>query len=70
MTESLLLTRDACIAKIWAPESRPAPRTFEAWKKRRVVPYVKIGRLCFYSEAAVREAIATRCSINVRKTAA
>lgn len=69
MTNAQLLSRDACIALIFAPESRPSPRTWEAWKARRMIPYTKLGRLCYYDAEAVRNALATRFSVNSRPTA-
>jgi hypothetical protein len=69
MTENTkLLGRDACIDAIFSPDARPSPRTFEAWKKRKIIPYVKLGGLCYYSETAVRAAVA-RFSINTRAAA-
>ena len=70
MSPIQLISRDACMAAIFTPESRPCVRTWEVWKARRMIPYVKLGRLVYYNEAAVREALSTRFSVNVKGAAA
>jgi hypothetical protein len=52
-----LMGRDSVIAAIFDPESAPSPRTWETWKKRRIVPVVRIGRLCYYDPEAVRTSL-------------
>ena len=61
---SKLVNRDGCIAALFGEESAPSVRTWDTWKKRRLIPFVKLGRLCFYDVAAVRDAIAKRLSVS------
>lgn len=56
-TPSRFVAEETCIASLFDPDARPALRTWRKWKKRRVVPFVKIGRLTFYDVEAVRAAL-------------
>ena len=46
-----------CFAVLFAESVRPAERTVRKWKKRRIFPFVRIGRLTFCDPQAVRAAI-------------
>jgi hypothetical protein len=67
-TKSELLRRDACIAEIFPEGSRPSIRTFESWKAKRMFPFVRLGRLCFFDPVAVRAALTKRFTIEARAT--
>jgi hypothetical protein len=58
-----LLTQSECIQEIFSEGSRPCARTWISWKKRRVVPFVRIGRLHFYDPEAVRAALASKFTV-------
>jgi len=49
--------------------SRPSLRWLRLQQKRKVVPYIKIGRLVRYDPARVREILARRFTVNVDITA-
>jgi hypothetical protein len=55
-----LVTREECIALLFSPDARPCPRTWEGWKARGIIPYVKAGRLCYYNVDQVRAALMRR----------
>jgi hypothetical protein len=61
-----LIGEEACIALLFAPDVRPAPRTWRKWKKRRVIPFVKVGRLCFYNAGAVQKALEAKFTVQAR----
>jgi hypothetical protein len=65
--DSKLVKRAGCIAAIFATNDRPSPRTFETWKKRRMLPFVRMGRLHYYDVGAVRAALAMRFTVNTVK---
>lgn len=52
------VSESECFALLFAENARPAERTIRKWKKRRVFPFIKIGRLTFCDPEAVRAAIA------------
>jgi hypothetical protein len=64
-----LVNRDTCMAILFDPDSRPCPRTFDTWKKQKLIPYVKIGHLCFYDPEAVRTALNIHFTINKKRGA-
>jgi hypothetical protein len=57
-TSNQLVKRDALIALLFAPDDRPSVRTFESWKAKRLIPFVKLVGRCWYSPEAVRAALA------------
>lgn len=59
-----LIKRDACIALLFGEADRPSVRTWENWKKARMIPYVKLGGLVFFNPAEVREALARKFTVN------
>jgi hypothetical protein len=63
-TPTNLIKRDACIALLFGEADRPSRRTWEAWKARRMIPFVKLGGLCYYDPVAVREALAKKFTVN------
>lgn len=52
-----LVGEEECISILFAPDVAPAPRTWRKWKKRRIVPYVKLGSMTYYDPEAVRAAL-------------
>lgn len=62
--QTKLMRRDTLIAHLFPEEDRPSVRTFESWKARRMIPYVKLGGFCYYDPAAVRDALAKKFTIN------
>jgi hypothetical protein len=51
---------------LWEEQCRPSLRTIHAMKKRRDIPYVKIGRLVFFDVDAVRESLDKRNTVRAR----
>lgn len=41
-------------------KSRPSLRTFDRWRKRGIVPSVKLGHMRYFNPSAVREALLAR----------
>lgn len=62
-----LVGEAACIALIFDEKSRPASRTWRKWKARKLIPFLKIGKLSFYDPAAVRAALVKGFSITSRR---
>jgi hypothetical protein len=59
-----LLTAEELLKAIWPNErSRPSLRTIRQWQAKRIVPYVKCGRLVFFDPAKVRQSIAKRFTV-------
>ncbi len=52
-----LVGEETCIALIFDAKSRPAPRTWRKWKARKLIPFLRIGKMSFYDPAAVRAAL-------------
>lgn len=42
---------------LWGPESRPSPRWLDLMKKRRVIPFVKVGHSVFFDPIEVQTAL-------------
>lgn len=61
-----LVTESECLALLFTDDSRPAERTWRKWKKRRVFPFVKIGRVSLYDPEAVRAAITKSFTVSAR----
>ena len=59
-----LLTAEELLKAIWPNErSRPSLRTIREWQAKRMLPYVKCGRLVFFDPAKVRQSIAKRFTV-------
>lgn len=58
-----LLNRTECIREIFSARAGPCPRTWETWKARRIVPFVRIGRKTFYDPERVREALIRKFTV-------
>lgn len=65
--QSKLLERDETIAVTFSEKARPSVRTWETWRKRRVIPYVMVGRKIFYDAAEVRLALAKKFTVRARQ---
>ncbi len=42
---------------VFDQECRPSMRSIREWTRLRILPHVRIGRLCFYDPAEVRAAL-------------
>jgi hypothetical protein len=47
-------------------ESRPCLRTLKNWQKRKMIPWSKIGRMCYFQPAKVQAALEKKFSIESR----
>jgi hypothetical protein len=63
MNSEKLVTRDELLGTVFSDEARPCLRTFETWRRRKVIPFVRVGRKIFFDPGAVRQALATRFTI-------
>ncbi len=67
---SRLVGKKALLQELFPNEAdRPCDRWLDLQCKRRALPFVRIGRLIFFDVPAVREAIATRHTIQTRRAA-
>jgi hypothetical protein len=58
-----LLNRTECIEALFSTQAGPCPRTWEAWKARRIIPFIRVGRKCYYDPERVREALARKFTV-------
>ena len=57
---------DATIERVFPdPAGRPSKRTFEAWKRAGIIPYVKINRKVFYDPSEIRRALEKQFKVKV-----
>lgn len=65
--ESQLVGKQALLELLFPNEAdRPTTRWLDVQCKRRVIPFIRLGRLIWFDVAQVREAIATRATIRPR----
>jgi hypothetical protein len=64
-TQKSLVSGETLIDLLFTEADRPSPRTFAEWRAKRLIPYVKIGRLVYFDVAAVRAALAN-LTVNAR----
>jgi hypothetical protein len=59
-----LLSAEELLSVIWPNEkSRPCLRTLREFQAKRMVPYVKLGRLVYFDPAKVRRALEKRFTV-------
>lgn len=62
-----LVNAEQCLKVVFPQaESRPCLRTLKGWQSRRMIPYVKLGKRCFYQPSKVKAAIEKHFTINSR----
>jgi len=61
-----LVDAQECLRAIFSEGSRPSIRWFREQQRRRVIPHYKIGRLCRFDVAEVRQALAKNLRVEVR----
>lgn len=62
-TNNMLVSGNRLLELIFDEGSRPSVRWLHYQKKRRVIPYLKIGHLVRYDANRVREALNLRCTV-------
>jgi hypothetical protein len=59
-----LLIAEEMMKAVWPNErSRPSLRTIREWQAKRMVPYVKCGRLVYFDPVKVRQSLAKRFTV-------
>jgi hypothetical protein len=61
-----LLDAEALLKEVFPESCRPTVRWLRTQQKNRTLPFVKLGRLIFFSPAQVREAIQNRHTVTAR----
>jgi hypothetical protein len=62
-SDNLLVSGERLLELIFDEESRPSLRWLHNQKKRRAIPYLKVGRLVRYDPDRVREAMSLRFTV-------
>jgi hypothetical protein len=62
-SNNLLVSGERLLELIFDEDSRPSVRWLHNQKKRRAIPYLKVGRLVRYDPARVREALSLRFTV-------
>jgi hypothetical protein len=62
-SNNLLVSGERLLELIFDEESRPSLRWLHNQKKRRAIPYLKVGRLVRYDPDRVREAMSLRFTV-------
>lgn len=59
-----LLTAEELLKAIWPNQkSRPSLRTLREWQAKKLVPYIKCGRLVYFDPVKVRQSIAKKFTV-------
>ena len=61
---SKLTDASGLIKALFDEDCAPSLRTVREWTHRRVVPFVKVGRLVFFSPTDVRQALAASRTVH------
>jgi hypothetical protein len=62
-SNNLLVSGERLLELIFDEDSRPSVRWLHNQKKRRAIPYLKVGRLVRYDPDRVREALNLRFTV-------
>jgi hypothetical protein len=62
-----LVGAQTLLERLWPDEKeRPSLRTLRNWQKRRIVPYIRLGRLVYFHPQEVADAIRSRWTVRSR----
>jgi hypothetical protein len=65
--QPVLIGAKPCLEKVFPDAAtRPCLRTFREWQKKRLIPYVALGRRIFFDPVEVRRALDRQFSVRVR----
>jgi hypothetical protein len=55
-----LVDAEGLINVLWDSACKPGLRTIRRWQQRKLIPYIRVGRLVFFDPPAVRQALDKR----------
>jgi hypothetical protein len=62
-----LVGAETLLERLWPDQKdRPSLRTLRNWQKRRIIPYVRLGRLVYFHPDEVAQAIRERWTVRSR----